>query len=118
MASAVQVWEPESQAQVLKVAPFIPHRPPVLGQAQMDNPLSRAGMVDEMALVKNRMTAVRAYVVFDAYNQLQAAINKLSKDGQPLERLLSDAASVLAPVRSVATLLQVISPGLLAALLS
>ena len=104
---AWQVWEPESQAQVLQVAPFAPHRPTALGEGQMGNSLVRQAMVDEMGLVKHRMTAIRGYVYHDVNNKLSPAIDKLMKKGQPLDLFAADISNVLPPVRSVSTLLKV-----------
>ena len=106
----VQVWEPESQDQVLQVAPFAPHRPTPMGQGQMGNSLVRQAMVDEMALVKHRMTAVRGHVYHDVNTKLKPAVDRLMKKGQPLDQILTDVASLLAPVRSVSSLLKVALP--------
>ena len=73
----------------------------------MSNPTVRQAMNDEMALVKHRMTAVRGHMYHDVNNKLRPAVDKLMREGQLLEQVMSDVASVLAPVRSVAALLKV-----------
>ncbi len=102
-----QVWEPESQDQVLQVAPFAPHRPSPLGQGQMSNPQVRQAMVDEMALVKDRMTAVRGHVYYDINHKLKPAVGRLMQRGQPLENILANDVQIFPPVQTVAQLLKV-----------
>ena len=99
-----QVWEPESQDQVLQVAPFAPHRPSPLGQGQMSNPQVRQAMIDEMAVVKDRMTAVRGHVYYDINHSLKPAVARLMLQGLRLE---DHDAQVLPSVRTVAQLLKV-----------
>lgn len=101
-----QVWEPESQDQVLQVTPFAPHRPSPLGQGQMSNPQVRQAMVDEMALVKDRMTAVRGHVYYDINHKLKPAAGRLTQHGQLLEDVLNDV-QIFPSVRTVAQLLKV-----------
>ncbi|KAL0054332.1 hypothetical protein WJX82_007216 [Trebouxia sp. C0006] len=103
----LDVWEPESQDQVLQVAPFAPHRPSPLGQGQMSNPQVRQAMVDEMALVKDRMTAVRGHVYYDINHKLKPAVGRLMQRGQPLENILANDVQIFPPVQTVAQLLKV-----------
>ena len=91
---------------MLQVAPFAPHRPTALGEGQMGNYLVRQAMVDEMGLVKHRMTAIRGYVYHDVNNKLSPAVDKLMKKGQPLDLFAADISTVLPSVRSVSTLLK------------
>ena len=72
----------------------------------MGNSLVRQAMVDEMGLVKHRMTAIRGYVYHDINNKLSPAIDKLMKKGQPLDLFAADISLVLPSVRSVSTLLK------------
>ena len=72
----------------------------------MGNSLVRQAMVDEMGLVKHRMTAIRGYVYHDVNNKLSPAIDKLMKKGQPLEMFAADTSMVLPSVRTVSTLLK------------
>ncbi|KAL0023988.1 hypothetical protein WJX77_006444 [Trebouxia sp. C0004] len=103
----LDVWEPESQDQVLQVAPFAPHRSSPLGQGQMSNPQVRQAMVDEMALVKDRMTAVRGHVYYDINHKLKPAVGRLMQHGQLLEEILANDVQIFPPVRTVAQLLKV-----------
>ena len=91
---------------MLQVAPFAPHRPTALGEGQMGNSLVRQAMVNEMDLVKHRMTAIRGYVYHDVNNKLSPAVDKLMKKGQPLDLFAADISMVLPSVRSVSTLLK------------
>lgn len=90
---------------MLQVAPFAPHRPNPLGVGQTGN---TQAMVDEMGLVKDRMTAIRAFLYHDVNKTLMPAIEKLMslKVGQPLDLFATDVTKVLPSVRSVATLLK------------
>lgn len=72
----------------------------------MGNSLVRQAMVDEMGLVKHRMTAIRGYVYHDVNNKLSPAIDQLMKKGQPLEVFATDTSTVLPSVRSVSALLK------------
>lgn len=103
----LDVWETESQAQVLQVAPFAPHRPTPSGKGQMGDPSVRQAMVVEMAEVRLRMTAIRGYLYHDVNTKLSPAVTKLMKGGQPLDLFAADVSSVLPPVRSVAALLKI-----------
>ncbi|KAL3148469.1 hypothetical protein ABBQ38_013914 [Trebouxia sp. C0009 RCD-2024] len=89
----LDVWENESQAQVLQVAPFAPHRPNPLGVGQTGN---TQAMVDEMGLVKDRMTAIRAFLYHDVNKTLMPAIEKLMslKVGQPLDLFATDVPNL------------------------
>ena len=73
----------------------------------MSNSLVRQAMNDEMALVKERMTAIRAHIYYDINHQFNPAVVKLMQTGFPLDHLLADSGQVFPPVRTVAELLKV-----------
>ncbi len=76
----------------------------------MSNPLARQVMVDEMTLVKDRMTAIRGHVFFDINQRLKPAVTRLMLRGDTLDHIVANLSQVLPPVRTVAELLKVMPP--------
>ena len=60
-----------------------------------------------MALVKDRMTAVRGHVYYDINHKLKPAVGRLMQRGQPLENILANDVQIFPPVQTVAQLLKV-----------
>ena len=106
MRLLVQVWEPESHGQVLRVRPFAPHKPTGQGQDQMSNPRERQAMAEEMADVKAQLTAVRAHVYWHVKEMLHPAVDAFTRTVHPLASVESSCAP-FPTIPSVPLLLQV-----------
>lgn len=102
----VQVWEPESHGQVLRVAPFAPHKPIAQGQDQMNSPQERQAMIEEMASVKERLGAVRGHVYHAFKTQLTPAARQFMQTMHPLEAV-SSSSNFFPAIPTVPQLLQV-----------
>lgn len=106
-SSLWQVWEPESEGQVLRVAPFAPHRPVIPGQNHVNHPLQPRAMEEEMGLVKDRLTAVRAHLHKPIKELLTPSVQHFLRNAQPLDTVRT-GRHVFPSIPSVPELLKVL----------